>query len=607
MPFSARFAFAFFLVAAMPIFASAQSTAFSYQATLLEAGEPVDGLADFQIWLYDAEVNGSALGIFGAPAQDVVAGLVSIDLDYGAAVFDGSDRWLEVRVRRPAGTGTYVILSPRQRIGATPYALQTRGIHVDANENVGIGTTAPVAPLEVVGTTLADSFSVVNPNSSGASVNLNWHDDVARIRYGGSGTGSTNGFAIQGQGDSVKMRVFNNGALGVGTAVPGSVIGNSKLDVAGGHVAVNSNFGFFSYHSSGGGVGAGLDTTSGDDLHFYADGAAHVGLRGNGNFGIGTLLPSATLDVRGEVDITNVRPTLSLNNIGTGNGITLEYHEVDDELRIQNRQAFGDTFQSTVAAFEASGRVGIGTVDPDASLHIESDEFAALQITQTDNTDFARLLFDGNGSQYQINVGSPGTSLPNVMNIHRSGTGNIVSILPDGDVGIGTSSPTATLHVDGDARFEGPVTIPTTTRYATISAPAFHPRGATWVTMLGGTPLMARAPATIENHCGGFADVALPHGARVTEIRANLTDNSDQENMTVELMRYGTTGNDVSVAAITSSGRSSSPRTFASTLSHTIDNQNNAYFIYVDWDDAPNNSLSLRSVRVKYTVDEPLP
>ena len=66
-----------------------------------------------------------------------------------------------------------------------------------------------------------------NPNNSSANVQLNWKDNIPRIRYGGDGPGSANGFQIQGQGDDVKFTVLNNGSVGIGTTSPGA-----KLHVA---------------------------------------------------------------------------------------------------------------------------------------------------------------------------------------------------------------------------------------------------------------------------------------------------------------------------------------------------------------------------------------
>jgi hypothetical protein len=106
--------------------------------------------------LYDAVSGGSMVGtggyIFDEPPVDVIAGEFVVKPDLGDELFDGNPRWLEIQVRYPAGTGNWQVLNPRQELTATPYAIQTRGIFVDHQLRVGIGTTSPAWPLDLVGT-----------------------------------------------------------------------------------------------------------------------------------------------------------------------------------------------------------------------------------------------------------------------------------------------------------------------------------------------------------------------------------------------------------------------------------------------------------------------
>ncbi len=101
----------------------AQSTAFAYKGQLLDGGQPANGFYDLRLLLADAPANGSFLGPTLTNALVPVSnGLFTVTLDFGAAVFDGSARWLEIGVRTNAG-GLFTVLAPRQQLTTTPYAI----------------------------------------------------------------------------------------------------------------------------------------------------------------------------------------------------------------------------------------------------------------------------------------------------------------------------------------------------------------------------------------------------------------------------------------------------------------------------------------------------
>lgn len=101
-------------------------------------------------------------------------------------------------------------------------------MRIKTDGNVGIGTTNPTAKLEVNGNLKAHNMWTVNPEDPSASVRLNWLNNVARIRIGGSGSGSAEGLDIQTQGDRSLMRLLHNGNVGIGTTTP-----TDKLSVNG--------------------------------------------------------------------------------------------------------------------------------------------------------------------------------------------------------------------------------------------------------------------------------------------------------------------------------------------------------------------------------------
>jgi len=122
---------------------------FSYQARLTSGGVPITGVVDARFSLWDAAAAGAQIGANTEfLSQAVSDGVYNANLDFGVAALNGDMRWLQVEVRSPAGVGGYVVLGRREILGA-PYAIQTRGIFVDENNNVGIGTSTPLFPLSV--------------------------------------------------------------------------------------------------------------------------------------------------------------------------------------------------------------------------------------------------------------------------------------------------------------------------------------------------------------------------------------------------------------------------------------------------------------------------
>ena len=98
---------------------------FSYHGTLRDGGAPATGLYDLQFCLFDSPADPLPLGC-AADAGDIPVdgGVFTVNLDFGAAVFNGEQRWLELRLRPGASTGGYTILSPRQVVRPAPEALR---------------------------------------------------------------------------------------------------------------------------------------------------------------------------------------------------------------------------------------------------------------------------------------------------------------------------------------------------------------------------------------------------------------------------------------------------------------------------------------------------
>src|SRR5262252_9045584 len=110
------------LAAAAPL-----GTAFTYQGRLQANGNPTTGLYDFQFAVYDDVTGTNSFGTNTLTAVAVANGLYTVALDFGSSAFDGSARWLDISVRTNANP-TWTVLTPRQPVSPTPYALRASGL-----------------------------------------------------------------------------------------------------------------------------------------------------------------------------------------------------------------------------------------------------------------------------------------------------------------------------------------------------------------------------------------------------------------------------------------------------------------------------------------------
>src|SRR5687767_14278054 len=89
------------MLSSLPV-SLAQTTAFTYQGRLSDAGNPANGAYEVQFKLFDALEAGAQLGLPLTATVTVANGIFTAPLDFGAAAFNGAARYLEIAVR-PSG------------------------------------------------------------------------------------------------------------------------------------------------------------------------------------------------------------------------------------------------------------------------------------------------------------------------------------------------------------------------------------------------------------------------------------------------------------------------------------------------------------------------
>jgi hypothetical protein len=285
-----------------------QTTEFSYQGFLSNTGASANGNFDLEFRLYDALTGGTVEGTNQILNVSVTNGVFSVTLDFGASAFPGADRFLEISVK-PAGSGSYTLLSPRERIGRTPYAISS----VSADQasfaiNASNATSATTAVNSTqLGGVAANQFVQTNdprlsdnrnplPNSTNYIQNRTTPQTTSNFNI--SGTGTANIFTASTQYNLGNNRILSN--AGTFNLFAGAGAGNVNTtgfansfvgSTAGGSNTTGNANSFF-------GFGAGNNNTTGSDNSFFGvnAGAANTIAGGNSFFGKDSGLSNTTGD-----------------------------------------------------------------------------------------------------------------------------------------------------------------------------------------------------------------------------------------------------------------------------------------------------------------------
>jgi hypothetical protein len=288
----------------------AQSTAFTYGGRLSDGTNAANGTYDFKFTLFSTNADGVAVAGPVTNASVVVNdGLFNATVDFGAGVFTGPDRWLEIGVRGENSSAAHTVLSPRQRVTATPYAITAGNLGGlgardfaqigEANHFTGgqifsgsavfgqaVSFEAGIrAPLRIQGD--AGPFAEIRVANSGVALSADDssgdHHGTALLIESGSGTGpDKNG------GNIVLLPGF-----GTGQGKPGRVAVDGDLKVTG-LIAATTLFG----------DGGGLMNLSASALNGAVPPSALAGTYGN------------------PLNLINPANTIQGTFTGDGNGLT---------------------------------------------------------------------------------------------------------------------------------------------------------------------------------------------------------------------------------------------------------------------------------------------
>lgn len=303
---------------------------------------------------------------------------------------------------------------------------------------------------------------------------------------------------------TTRMTLTNSGGVGIGTTSPQGKLTVEQNMTAGGsafsapHLALNAS----NTVDSTGFVGMTMATSTADnygwsygaqrtssgigDLYWRNHSGTSAGndrmiLTSDGNLGIGTSSPTPHSANRKALIISDTTNDALIELHGSSSGKAL-FQSVGGHTYLSNYGSSGNlnfgsgSTGSTKMMITSGGNVGIGTDSPVATLDVQTADGSAIDMIISHDdigmNEYIGLGFRGytagSGSIKSAIVkertGSYGTGKLHFLNETTVDDSNAdltdaVMTIAGSSVGIGTTSPSHTLHISGDTRIEGDLTV----------------------------------------------------------------------------------------------------------------------------------------------------
>jgi hypothetical protein len=383
----------------------------------------------------------------------------------------------------------------------------------DDGTNIGIGTTSPSTKLHIAenNTTsyVASSVSLIQPDgganlliqntgtggfSSLRFVSLNGSNAIGYIGFDNS-TASVGGDFVIGQrngGSSYteQVRITNAGNVGIGTTSP-----TNRLQVTG---TAGLNNAITSFDSStfvriyaDATFGSSVNWVTGTALRFatsannFGSFTERMRIDSSGNVGIGTTSPSTRLDVRYDDGVSSGEHNVLASFSRSGTGPLVIGYRADGSSVSSALIRIGDSLPLTIGTTSANqaftlldnGNIGIGNSSPNGALSF-ADDVRTRKIVLWDGAANNDYQFYGFGVESSTMIQSVYDSTDRFLWVAGTGTttrNELMVVQGNGNVGIGTSSPSYKLDVSGQQRI-------TLAGYAGIE---YHNTPGTWEVYIG--------------------------------------------------------------------------------------------------------------------------
>jgi hypothetical protein len=307
--------------------------------------------------------------------------------------------------------------------------------------------------------------------------------DRGSIRYQNV-SGDTNEYLLFSVGGAEKVRILQDGKVGIGTGSPAQ-----KLTVNDGNMLLTASVPSFQISGTEASGGAWNLTENAGSFYILevTGGAARLYLKAGGNVGIGTTNPGHKLEVNGSfktgggdfelddaggIDTTAVRVFSNLGNLylQSGNGNNIYFRNKSGTLR---------------AVIQDGGNVGVGIQTPTSLFHVVGAQPASSPGSGTAATQVVQIMggkggdttgttgqtggtgadvnltagaggnapsgsTNGNGGSIALQGGAPGAGMG-----AAGGYGHVLLALAGGNVGIANDNPTAKLNFAADTTAAG--------------------------------------------------------------------------------------------------------------------------------------------------------
>ncbi|MFT5831954.1 MAG: hypothetical protein ACI9SY_000332, partial [Candidatus Paceibacteria bacterium] len=328
------------------------------------------------------------------------------------------------------------------------------GVFVDADGNIGIGTTTPLAKLDVNGDlSISDTSSYQINNVDILTTNFNSTSLALGV---GAGRASSSldlynvSIGTQAGFDSGSSIVNRSTAVGYYSGYLNTGNRLSALGATSASQNTGDNVSAFGYQSAYQNISDDVSAFGYQTLRFIATSTAATvfGYQAGRGAVAGAIVSNLTafgyqtgFNLETGADNNLLIGYQAGDAITTGSDNILIGYDVDASTpTASNELNIGDT----IFADLSTGNVGIGTDNPSANLHIEDGNFKIMGSSGT----FERIHLAGNSSSPFMELFSTGVS---TVQVRSSGD----SYFTGGNVGIGTTTPSAKLTVAGDAHITG--------------------------------------------------------------------------------------------------------------------------------------------------------